>query len=302
VKVFLTGATGYIGNVVAERLQVAGHEVLGLARSNEATTTLQDRHITPVPGGLDDLSALTAAARSADAVIYAAFKLGADIDASVADERRAVAALIDGVRGTAKPLIFTSGTAVLGDTGSWVFEEDTPIAPHPFRGRLETETLLLETKDIHGIVLRPPNVYGRGDGHGVVSILRHVGRQLRKVPYATGSGDHLWSFVHVEDLAELYLLALTKSPRGERFHAGAQSGLRTQAIAGAVSQGIGLSGTTTEVPLEELRTLFPVPPLADYWASNSQSSADKAKRLLGWHPEHLDMLHDVATQQLPATD
>ena len=302
MKVFLTGATGYIGSAVAARLQGAGHEVVGLARSIEAARTLQDRHITPVHGDLDDLSSLTAAARSADAIIQAAFQLGADVDASVASERRAVAALIDGVRGTSKPLMFTSGTAVLGDTGSLVFDEDTPIAPHPFRGRLETEMMVLQREDVHGIVLRPPNVYGRGDGHGIVSILRSAGRQLQKVPYATGSGDHLWSFVHIDDLAELFALALTKSPRGERFHAGAQSGLKTQAIAKAVSLGVGLAGVTTEVSLDELRTLSPAPPLADYWASNSQSSSAKAIQLLGWQPKHLDMLHDVAKPQLPATD
>jgi nucleoside-diphosphate-sugar epimerase len=302
MKIFLTGATGYIGSAVAARLQGAGHEVLGLARSAQASQALQARRITPILGDLDDLGSLTAGAKEADGVIQAAFKLEADIDASVAAERNAVTTLIDALRGTSKPLVFTSGTAVLGDTGSLIYEEDTPIAPHPFRGRLETEALVLETDDLHGIVLRPPNVYGKGDGHGVLTILRHAGRKLGAVPYAAGSGDHLWSFVHIDDLAELFLLALTKSPRGQRFHAGAQSGVRTQSIAEAVSNGIGLSGATVEVSIGQLRNLFPAPPLADYWILNSQSSSGKAKQLLAWKPEHLDMLHHVATHQLPAID
>jgi nucleoside-diphosphate-sugar epimerase len=243
---------------VAQKLQGAGHEVLGLARSAQAAKTLEDRCITPIRGDLEDLSSLTAAARAADGVIQAAFKLNADINASVTAERRAVAALIDALRGTSKPLLFTSGTAVLSDTGSLIYEENTYITPHPFRERLDTEALVLETEDIHGIVLRPPNVYGRGDGHGVLSILRHAGRKSGAVPYAVGSGDHLWSFVHIDDLAELFVLAFMKSTRGERFHAGAQVGLRTQSIAEAASYGIGLSGATVRSRWRNFEPCFPL--------------------------------------------
>lgn len=301
MKVFVTGATGYIGSSVAGRLIREGHEVLGLARSLQAAEALHSRGITPVLGDLDDVRTLASGASSADGVIHAAFKLDANVDASVSAERRAVSALMEAVRGTPKPLLFASRTAVLGDTGSLVYEEETPIAPHPFRGRLETESLVLETRDVHGIVLRPPNVYGLGDGHGIVSILRHVGHKVGAVPFATGTGDHLWSFVHIDDLATLFVLALTKAQQGERLHAGAQSGLQTRVIAEAVSRGIGLEGATAELSLREMRSLFPVRPLADYWASNSQSSSAKAIRLLRWQPEHLDMLHDVANDSLPAT-
>jgi nucleoside-diphosphate-sugar epimerase len=300
VRIFLTGATGYIGSAVADKLMDAGHEVVGLARSVQSAEILKSRNILSWQGDLSDWKSLTQGARSADAVIHAAFKLEVDVDASIAAERSTVAALLEGVCGTSKPFIFTSGTAVLGDTGSLVYEENTHIAPHPFRGRLETEALVLEAKDVHGIVLRPPNVYGNGDGHGILTILRQAGRTLGAVPYANGAGQHLWSFVHVEDLAELFVLALTKATRGERFHAGAQSGLKTQAIAAAVSHGLGFAGQTQELSLDELRHLFPVPALADYWSSNSQSSSDKAKRLLGWQPEHSDMLAYLANQPLPA--
>jgi len=300
VRIFLTGATGYIGSAVADKLMNAGHEVLGLARSIQSTGILKSRNILPLRGDLSDSKSLIEGARSADAVVHAAFTLKADVEASVAAEHSAVSALLEGVRGTSKPFIFTSGTAVLGDTGPHVYEEDTPIAPHPFRGRLKTEALVLHAKDVHGIVLRPPNVYGDGDGHGILTVLRQAGRTLGAVPYANGAGQHLWSFVHVEDLAELFVLAVTKAQRGERFHAGAQSGLETRAIAAAVSHGLGFAGQTQKLSLDELRHLFPVPALADYWSSNSQSSSDKAKRLLGWQPEHSDMLAYLAKQSLPA--
>jgi nucleoside-diphosphate-sugar epimerase len=143
---------------------------------------LKSRNIRPISGNLDDLRTLTDAAREADAVVQAAFKLGADVDSLVKAER----------------------AAVLGDTGSIVYAEDTPIPPHPFRGRLETEQKVLNEQSVHGIVVRPPNVYGRGNGKAMLSLLQAVGSGLGAVPYAKGTADHLWSFVHVEDLADLF--------------------------------------------------------------------------------------------------
>ena len=306
MNVFVLGATGFIGSVVAETLQGAGHRLLGLARSAASASALEARGIQPVRGGLESLDVLTDAARAADAVVQAAFvQEGHDFVTSVAVERAAVRALLRALEGSGKALVVTSGTAVLGDTGKRVFDEDTPL-PRPEAGgagndalralgeRLAMEREVLGASGLRGIVLRPPNVYGRSDGQSILAMLRRAGRALGAVPYAAGTADHRWSFVHVDDLARLYLLALEGARGGELFHAGAESGLRTRAIAEAVSHGLGLGGRTLELELAALGEALGVPPLAYYWASNSQSSSDKARRVLGWRPEHTRMLEELA--------
>lgn len=313
MHVFLTGGTGFVGSVVAEKLQQAGHHVVALARSDASAETLRARGLAVVRGTLDDVQGLADAARAADAVVHTAFDLGAgDFGAAVATEVQAVQALIGAVRGTDKPLLVTSGTAILGDTGDRVFDEETPIPAPPggepgaadagpadggmggIRARIGVEQDVLTAAGVRGIVLRPPNVYGRSDGKSVLTMLRFAGQKLGAVPYAAGTGDHRWSFVHVDDLADLYVLALEHAGPGELFHAGAEAGLRTRAIAEALSRGLGLGGQTVELSIPELGQALGFPPLAAYWATNSQSSGDKARRVLGWRPKHVRMLQEIA--------
>lgn len=158
MKVFMTGATGYVGSRLADTLLAQGHQVVGLVRSEKSADALRRRGIETVRGNLKDADILTTAARAADAVIHTAFHIEPDISASFRVEGEALAALLSAIRGTDKPLISTSGTAVLGDTGSLIFDEQTPIAPHARRGRIENEDIVLGARDAHGIVLRPPNV------------------------------------------------------------------------------------------------------------------------------------------------
>jgi nucleoside-diphosphate-sugar epimerase len=301
MKIFLTGATGYIGGVVAEKLLQGGHQVVGLARSEASADALQKLGVEPRIGSLTDIRSLTDAARAADGVIHTAFDAGShDFEAANSGDVRAVGALIAGLQGTGKPLIYTSGTGVLGDTGRTVYDEQTPIAPselpavQALQKRVDTEKAVLEAADVRGIVLRPPNVYGRGDGRAVFWMVREAARKLGSVPYAVGSEDNLWAFVHVDDLADLFVLAIEKATGGELFHAGAQPGLRTKDIATALSQGMGLGGKTVALQIPELAAAIGSPPMADYWASNSQSSSEKARRVLGWEPRHLDLLGEVA--------
>jgi nucleoside-diphosphate-sugar epimerase len=308
MNVFVLGATGFIGSVVAETLQHAGHRVVGLARSAASAAALEARGIQPVRGSLESSEVLTEAARAADAVVQAAFmQEGHDFVASVAVERTAIRVLRRALDGTGKALLVTSGTAVLGDTGARVFDEDTPIVlpesntsqgardvvARALGERLVMEKEVLGAGGVRGIVLRPPNVYGRSDGQSVLAMLRRAGRALGAVPYARGTADHRWSFVHVDDLAQLYLLALEGARGGELFHAGAESGLRTRAIAEATSHQLGLGGRTVELELPALGEALGAPPMAHYWASNSQSSSEKARRVLGWRPEHVRMLEEL---------
>jgi nucleoside-diphosphate-sugar epimerase len=207
--------------------------------------------------------------------------------------------VIAGLRHTGKPFVYTSGTGVLGNTGAIVYDEDTPVVPserpavRALQQRLDTEKAVLGAAGVRGIVLRPPNVYGRGDGRAVFWMIREAAKKLGAVPYAMGSEDNRWAYVHVDDLADLFVLALDRAPAGELFHAGAQSGLRTQDIAVALSWGMGFGGRTIALEMPELEAAIGFPFVAEYWASNSQSSSGKARRMLGWKPRHLDLLGEI---------
>ncbi len=308
MKVFITGATGYIGSVVAEKLRKAGHQVSGLARSDTSAATLIALGIEPLHGDLGDAEILTAAAQAADGVIHAGFKLNEKgFAAAVADERRAVQAILAGLVGSGKPLVVTSGTGMLGDTGSSILDEEVPVsvdvhgAQGPLgdeirqaaRERLSMEQEVLKAEGLRGVVIRPPSVYGRSDGRSLLTALRAAGHVLGAVPYAAGGAERKWSFVHVEDLADLYVLALEKAAKSGLFHAGAESGLEAKRIAEALSQGMGLAGKTVALDPEELEKAVG-PFMAGYWSSNSQCSGEKARRLLGWVPVHTDMLAELA--------
>lgn len=301
MKIFMTGATGYIGSAIVEKLLSAGHQLFALARSDESARALKQRGVEVVRGTLGDIEILTSSARKADGVIHNAFDMSTgDFAASNAIDSAAVDALIAGLQGSGKPFVYTSGTGVLGDTGTTIYDEDTPIAPSPFpavqalQGRIAIEQSVLKAQGLRGVVLRPPNVYGRGHGHAVFFLIGGAAQKLGAVPYAAASGENLWSFVHVEDLADLFVLAVEKAPGGELFHAGAQPGLRTADIATALSHGIGLHGKTVALDRDALVEAIGFPPMADYWSSNSQSSSDKAQRVLGWAPRHVDLLTEVA--------
>jgi nucleoside-diphosphate-sugar epimerase len=301
VKIFMTGATGYIGSVIVEKLLAGRHQVTALARSDASAQALAQHGVAIVRGSLDDTGILTESARYADGVIHNAFDMSTgDFAASNAIDASAVDALIAGLQGSGKPLVYTSGTGVLGDTGTAIYDEDTPIAPSPFpavqalQARIDIENAVLNAQGLRGVVLRPPNVCGRGDGHAVFWMIRGAAQKLGAVPYGAEAGDNLWSFVHVEDLADLFVLAVEKAPAGELFHAGAQAGLRTADIATALSRGIGLDSKTVALDRDALVEAIGFPPMADYWSSNSQSSSEKARRMLGWTPRHVDLLTEVA--------
>ena len=301
MKVFMTGATGYIGSAIVRRLLETGNRIVALARSEDAARNLESQGIEPLNGALTDTQTLTRAAEAADGVIHNAFDMSTgDFAASNAIYAKAVEALIAGLEGSDKPLVYTSGTGVLGNTGSVVFDEETPIAAselpavRALQMRLDIEKMVLNAPGVRGIVLRPPNVYGRGDGRAVFWMIRAAAERLGAVPYADGSADNLWTFVHVDDLADLFVLALEKAPAGQLFHAGAQNGLRTRDIAVALSHGMGLGGKTIALESPALAEAIGFAPMADYWSSNSQSSSAKARRMLGWEPRHVDLLGEVA--------
>lgn len=298
MKVFLTGGTGYIGSVIAENLQQAGHQVLGLARSEASFAKLRSRSIEPYRGDLGDSASLLEGARRTDAVIHAGFIH--DLEAYTPEEfAKAAKAEQDNVRtfievlsGTGKALIVTSGVGVFGDTGRRVYAEDTAFQAPPYlawRQAVENEVLEAAHKDVRGMIVRPPMVYGR-NGSIFPTMLLQAGRKAGIGLYI-GTGENEWSTVHVEDLSALYVLALDKAPAGTLFHATAGKTVSIREIAEAVSRNIGAGGAIRSWPLEEAQQEFGM--LANGVSANMRVSSDITKRILGWQPVRPSILWEI---------
>ncbi len=289
MRVFLTGATGFIGSAVVERLQAGGHTVTGLAHSDQAVAALQGRDVAPVRGGLEDGALLTTQARDAEAVIHLGATEGPGFPEA---DRRAVDALLEGLKGSGKRFVYTSGAAVIGDTGSGVGDEDTPLDPASkmaWRGATERRALDAAARGVHAIAIRPSMVHGRGrPGMARVFVEGGRGGMVRYV----GSGDYRWSTVHVDDIADLYARALERADAGAVFIAAADEVVSFKELAEAVSHATGGDGRVASWPLDEARGAIGL--LADLMTVNTVVSGAKARRVLGWASRGAPLLAELA--------
>ena len=285
MKVFLTGATGYIGSAVAERLRASRHEVSALARSDASAAKLAATGIRAVPGDFSDPRSITGAAREADGVISLATTYEPAIDGPAID------AILDALSGSNKPFIYTSGIWSHGDTGGKVVDETTPPRPAQivsWRQAVEDRVLQAAGRGVRSVVIRPAIVYGRGGGipAGFVESAQKEG-----VARYVGTGENRWPFVHVDDLAELYLLALEKAPAGTLLLGVSGPSFRVSEVAAAASRGAGAGGKTAGWPLEQARGKLGLS--ADALVLDQQASGKKAESLLGWRPSRPSVLEDI---------
>jgi nucleoside-diphosphate-sugar epimerase len=294
VRIFVTGVSGYIGGSIGAALINAGHSVVGLVRQEDKASQLALQGIQPLLGTLADLAKITEAARAADAVINAA---NAD-DFLVADT------LLKALAGSGKVLIHTSGTSVVSDRAAGeysgaVFHEDSPFDPLPerlLRVAIDRAVLMGAQQKIHSIVVRPSLVYGRGHGLNPHSIqlprLIELAKQC-KVARHVGRGHNVWSHVHIDDLVDLYLLALDDAPSGSLFYA--ENGEASwQAMASAVGRLLGFGAQTKDWPIDEAIREWGPSAIISY-GSNSRVSALKARKMLGWAPKARPLLDDIET-------
>jgi nucleoside-diphosphate-sugar epimerase len=279
MRVFVTGATGYIGAVVIEKLRAAGYQVAGLARSDESARKLVEWDAEVVRGDLLDGAAITQAAASADAVIHLAMEMSMqapDLDAAL------VHAVLSALRGSGKPFVFTSGVWVMGDTGGKIVDETTPVNPIPLVAwRPAHEELVRRAEGLRGIVIRPAMVYGRGGG--IVGAFRSSAREKGLVQ-VVGSGENRWPFVHVDRLADLYVLALNAP--GSLYFAAWGPSISVRQVAAAAAHG----ATVETIPLEIARETMG--PLADALTLDQLVSAERAVRELGWKPQAPSVLEE----------
>jgi nucleoside-diphosphate-sugar epimerase len=280
MKIFLTGASGYVGSVVAEKLKGKGYKVVGLARNEESEKKLSERKIETLRGELQDFEVLRKGAEDADAVIHTAFSHNfSDYNDAVKLDREVIKTFGEALAQTNKPLIVTSSSAVLGDTRSNEADEDYPFgenSPRKFRGESERDVLQLSSKGIRGIVLRLPLfVYGRG-GSSFVPFVISQAKAENSANYAE-PGEQKVSAVHVEDAAELYLLALETSTAKGLYNVAAESvSMKEMNEAVARLLNVKAKSISTEKARAQFGKMF------DFLSINNQLSAEKARRDLKW--------------------
>ncbi len=298
--IFLTGATGYIGGSVAARLLDAGHQVRGLVRSPENAALLAERGIEPVMGSLDDIDLLTDEARAADGVINTAS----------ADHAESVRALIEGLMGSSKPLIHTSGSSVIGDDArgnhrsELVFDEDTPLVVSPTkqpRRAIDLSVIDAARSGVRSAVICPSNIYGIGRGINPNSVqIPFLATNAREqgVVQIVGAGLNVWSNVHIDDVSDLYLLVLSKAPAGSFYFA--ESGEASFGeIGAAIAKRLGLS-TIESLLAEEAAKRWGESKAYFSLGSNSRVRGLRARRELGWVPRHSSVLSWIANE-MPLT-
>lgn len=282
MKIFVTGASGYIGGSVAARLVGQGHEVRGLIRSSAKAEAVQATGVVPVIGTLDDAALLTSEAQAADAVVNAADS----------DHAGAVEALLAGLEGSGKSFIHTSGTSLVGDEAMGepsdaIFTEDTPVKPEPDKQpRVDLNKRIVDAAPgVRTIILCNSLIYGDALGAPAQSVqIPPLVAQARESGVARyiGRGLNIWSNVHVADMADLYLLALEKAPAGSFYYVEngeASFGELVQAIADALGLGPAQSWPAEEAVARWGRELA-----VFALGSNSRVRSDKARRELGWNP------------------
>jgi nucleoside-diphosphate-sugar epimerase len=285
-RVFVTGASGYLGGAIAARLARGGFEVHGLTRSAGGAAGLERAGVRAVVGDLAQPESYVGVLKNCDAAVHAAFTPAATAEL----DQAALAAFRDAAEdGRLRRLLYTSGGWVHGDSGDAVFDESTPLHPLPlvtWRAHHEDIAMDLREHDVETVVLRPVIVYG-----GTRGILGGWFREARDHGTVTypGDGSQVWSLVHLDDVAEAYALAMEHATSGERYLLSDGSAFTVRDLAGAVA---GVTGAATRsMPREEvLRTLGPY---GEALLATLRVNCGRAHRGLGWVPRHTSFVAEI---------
>ena len=290
MRVFVTGASGWIGSAVVAELLANGHEVTGLARSDDSVAAIEAAGAVAHRGSLDDLDSLSAGADAADAVIHLAFKHDfSDYAGAGRTERAALTALADALVGSDRALLLASGTAGIAP-GRIATENDVSGGVGPDAPRGGSENLALEYADrgVRSVGLRfAPSVHGEGD-HGFVSTIAGVAREKGVSGYI-GDGSNRWSAVHRLDAAKLVGLALEKAPAGSVVHAVGEEAITGRQIAEAIGRGLGIP--IESIAAEDAPAHFGW--IGAFFGLDIPASSVITQQQLGWTPTHATLLDDL---------
>jgi nucleoside-diphosphate-sugar epimerase len=291
MRVFVTGATGFIGSAVVRELLASGHDVVGLARSEAAAKLVAAAGATVHRGDLDDLESLRRGASAADGVIHTAYNHDFSIsrpDAAVAD-RRAIEAMAEALVGSGRPLVITSGTGRRAP-GQAATEDVLPDPTTDPTGRVATElfaTSFVERGVRVSVMRFPPSVHGRGD-HGFIPRLISIARSKGVSAYP-GDGTNRWPAVHRLDAAHLFRLGVESAPAGTRLHGVGDEGVPVREIAEVI--GRHLNVPVTSVTGDQVAEHFGF--LGAFFAADLPASSALTQQMLAWHPVQPGLIADL---------
>jgi len=290
VRVFVTGASGFVGSAVVSHLAAAGHVVVGLARSDSSAGRLAVLGASVVEGSLDDVDVIQQAAASSDAVAHLAFRHGEPAALAADTDLQVIEALGDALAGTGRPLVVTSGTLVLPPRRVGR-ETDRAVTDSPaaFRAASEKAALALAGRDIRVVVMRLAPMVHDAVRRGFAGTLIDIARRTGMSGYL-GDGSQRWPAVHRQDAALLYRLALEHAPAGSVLHAVDEEGIPLAVLAGRIGALCGVP--VRPIPIEQADAHFGW--LARLVATDAPASSAMTRRLLGWRPSHRELIDDLA--------
>jgi len=288
MRVFVTGATGFVGSAVVRELLGAGHQVLGMTRSEAGAAALRAEGVEVQHGTLEDLDSLRRGSAACDGVIHTAFNHDfSKFAANCELDRIAIEALGDALRGTSRPLLVTTGLLGLAQ-GRPALETDVAhIVSERVPRASEQTAMALAAQGVHASVVRlPPSVHGEGD-HGFVPMLIGFARDKGLSAYI-GDGANLWSSVHRFDAARVYRLALERGARGEKYHAVAEEGVPFREIAAVIGNRLGVPVASRPAAHFEWFSMFA--------GMEAAASSAWTREVLGWVPAQGTLLEDVDSE------
>lgn len=291
MKVFVTGASGFIGSAVVKELLDAGHEVLGLARSAESAQMVEEAGATVLRGALEDLDILKEGATQCDGVIHTAFSHDfTQFDKSAAADKAAIEAMGNALKGTDKPIVVTGGTLGLPLIDGWITEDSVAAKESPRFS--ESAMMSLAEAGVHASIVRlAPSVHGTYDGGfraGFGLIIVETAKQKGFAAYV-GDGSNRWSAVHRLDAARLFRLALQKSAVGARYNAAGDAGITMRELAQLTGEKLDLP--VKSISPEEAKEYYSW--MSYFISFESAVKIDKTREQLGWEPIHPGLLEDL---------
>lgn len=286
MKVFVTGASGFIGSAVIEELLSSGHEVIGLARSEESSKKIKEAGAEVLKGSLDDLESLKLGASKADGVIHTAFIHDFTQYMNAAEkDKAAIEAIGEVLKGTHKPIIVTGGILGLPKTDGFVTEADA--APGSPRAS-EAAAMMLAEGNVNASVIRlPPSVHDKGD-KGFIPMIINMAKKNGESAYV-GDGNNRWPAVHRLDAAHMFCLALEKAAKGARYNAIGDEGITIKKIAELIGEKLNMP--VKSIPQDAAMQHFDW--MGRFISFDCPATSYQTQEQLNWKPVHIGLLEDM---------